>query len=211
MKITNKSRLLINEKYLENFSSRVTDEFSLARQSFHNTHNWVITLSVGIVAAILTITKGNNEIGREYGLIALLLSFPLILRFFIRSCLEYSIQCKWMEIRNSLDSYFFEGNKEIKKIRKKYLIESIKFYYFEWKSPISMCEIIKDNLKLAYSWPFILYPLLILQLISTPQSCLVVIIEIIVSVFIIYELCTFFKYRGFNYQKHTIHPPTFKN
>ena len=183
----------INNKWLEKFYDRVTNQFTLSRESLHNTHQWAITLTFGIVTAIFTISS-ENPYPNEYGFIALVLTFPLMMRFFVRSCLEYSIQRKWQEIRNRQDVFYFrESKKSYKELK-----DCIELYYFKWKSPISIWKIIWDNLSLAYLWPFILYFYLIIWgSLSIQLTNLVLITVIIVVSFLVFEIVRVFRYRGF--------------
>lgn len=184
-----------DEKWLYAFYDRVTDQFSLSRSSFHNTHQWANTLTFGIVTAILTLFREENSYPNEIGFITLLLTFPLMLKFFIRSCLEYSIQRKWQIIRDNLDKYFLKSKR---KSEKEELMKSIQKYYFEWKSPVTIWKIIYDNLRLAYFWPFLLYIGLILWgAIMLSRSSLIIISSIAVVIFVFYELIEFFCYSGF--------------
>jgi hypothetical protein len=185
----------LDEKWLYMFYDRVTDQFSLSRRSFHNTHQWANTLTFGIVTAILTLFREENSYPNEVGFIALLLTLPLMLRFFIRSCLEYSIQRKWQIIRDNLDKYFLNNKRKSERIE---LIKSIQKYYFERKSPVSIWKIICDNLKLAYSWPFLIYiGLIIWGALKLQMSTEMLISSVFVSIYVFYELITFFCYSGF--------------
>ncbi|NPV41272.1 MAG: hypothetical protein HPY72_08025 [Anaerolineae bacterium] len=187
----------IDREWLSMFYERTTNQFTLARESLHNTHQWAITLTFGIITAVFTLSN-NMGYPNEYGLIVLLLTFPLMIRFFFRSCLEYSIQRKWQEIRNCLDKYYLEKTTK----QEKELIDCIETYYFLWKSPIMISKIICDNLKLAYFWPFLLYFGLIgwgyySLLITKSITNLIIIISILVLGMLVYEIVSFVNYRGF--------------
>jgi len=202
------------KKWLDLFYTRVGDQFILSRNSLHNTHQWVITLALGLITAVLTLGSNTNSYPNEYGFLALLISFPLLFRFFVRSCLETSIQYKWMTIRNALDKYYFLSNhKDFRKQKvEDYLEETIILYYFDWKSPNSIWKIIWDNIRLAYFWPFIvLISLIIWGYFSLPFTFIITISTIVVGVYIIYEVSTFFTYRGFDFEETTTPDPDITN
>lgn len=182
-----------DKNWVQLFYQSVTNQFSLSRESLHNTHQWAISLTFGVVATALSVQRSDNPYPNEYGFIILLLTFPLMLRFFIRSCLEYSIQRKWQAIRNNLDKYLLNKTNRNFQILKK----SIDLYYFKWKSPVSIWKILWDNLKLAYLWPFVLYIGLIFwgmnKLIMTNLVC---ISSIVVGIIVIFEIYQFFSYEG---------------
>jgi len=187
----------LDEQWLMLFYERVTNQFTLSRESLHNTHQWAISLTFGIVTAIFTISS-TNPYPNEYSFVALLLTLPLMIRFFIRSCLEYSIQRKWQEIRNRLDIYFSNRKK------KQYddLKKCIDLYYFKWESPISIWKIIWDNLSLAYLWPFVLYGgLIIWGSISLFMTNLIKTTCFVVFLITIFEISRLICYRGFKKSK----------
>lgn len=194
----------LDEKWLGLFYSRVTDQYTLARNSLHNTHQWAITLIFGLVTAIFTLSSSQNPYPNEMGFIALLLSFPLLFRFFVRSCLEYSIHEKWRKIRDVIDKYYYYPKIDSQHERdvQIYLREVIKIYYFDWRSPCSLGSIIKSNLKLAYLWPLIIYIFLIgWGFIQLPYTPTIKLVSIITIMFMIYELVAFLTYKGFDYQR----------
>ena len=185
----------INEKWLSKFYDRVSEQFTLSRTSFHSTHQWAITLTFGIVTAILTFSNEFDPYPNEIGFVALLLTLPLMIRFFIRSCLEYAIEKRWEKIRNNLDNYYYNKNNN----NKNKLLKSIDDYYFNWKSPISIWKNIFDNLRLAYAWPFLLYIGLIswgATSLYWHSSLLIQISVLSVSIFVIIEISSFFCYPG---------------
>ena len=201
---------LPEDKWFELFYARATDHYTLARQSLHNTHQWAITLIFGLVTAVLTISSASNPYPNDMGFIALLLSFPLMFRFFVRSCLEYSIHEKWRVIRETIDQYYYCCKLDPKKEKdaKNYLLEVIDLYYFKWKSPSTLWSIAWSNLKLAYLWPFILYLFFIIWgasvLYMTP---IIGAVSIITTGFMVYEIIMFIIYRGFEYKKPTSQCP----
>jgi hypothetical protein len=90
-----------SEKYLDALYDRVNDQFTLSRNSQQNTHQWVISLALALITAVLTLGSNQKPYPSEYNFVAILISFPLLFRFFVRSCLETSILYKWMTIRNA--------------------------------------------------------------------------------------------------------------
>jgi len=183
------------------FYARVTDQFDLSRKSLHDTHQWVITLSIGLVTAVLVLPSQSSPYPNEFGLVAVLASFPLLFRFFVRSCLECSIQYKWMEIRNALDRYFYlqDAPPEIRSAASRHLRETIELFYFDWKSPKSLWAIVRENLQLAYGWPFLIAIFGIAWGARTlSMSPLLGFVAWAVVLFMIYEIIAFVKYSGFN-------------
>jgi len=51
----------IDEGWLRLFYSKVYDQFTLSRESLHNTHQWAITLTFGVITAIFTISNNHNQ------------------------------------------------------------------------------------------------------------------------------------------------------
>jgi len=193
----------IDEKWLNKFYDRVTDLFTLSRESLHNTHQWAISLALGFITVILTIDGKENPFPNELGLIIILLSFPLLLRFFIRSCLECAIQYRFMDIRNTMDKYFSASSEKRKEIEP-LLLEEINFYYFDFKSPRKLLKIIWDNLRLAYLWIFIVWiGLMTWGFISIKETKIIVIVLITVITFVIFEILSFLSYKNLKYKQLT--------
>jgi len=194
----------ISKEWLAEFYNRVTEQYSLSRQSLHNTHQWVITLTFALVTVILTMSGKESMYPNEVGLVALLVSVPLMFRFFVRSCLETSIQYKWGFIREAMDKRNYAQMLHSDKYSdiEACLIQGIRAYYFEWKSPKSLRKVIWDNLRLAYLWPFILLIALIAWgAITLCMTLLIKIVLIVVLIFMIYEVIAFVSYRGFRYER----------
>lgn len=190
----------INKKWLCIFYDRVTDQFALSRQSLHNTHQWAISLALGIVTAVFTIGGKKNPFPNELGLLIILLSFPLLLRFFIRSCLECAIQHRFITLRDALDIYFSRDRKK-RKLMKPYLIEAINTYYINFKSSRKLGKIAWENLRLAYLWIFILWiGLIVWGGISAQITKNLLIVFLIVLVFVVYEIISFFCYERLKYK-----------
>lgn len=199
-----------NEKYLDAIYDRVNDQFVLSRNSQQNTHQWVISLTLALITAVLTLGGNQDPYPSKFNFIAILVSLPLLFRFFVRSCLETSILYKWMTIRNALDEYYFlkSNNMENTAKYKEYLDETIFLYYFKWKSPRKLRKIIWDNVRLAYFWPFIvIIALIVWGYVVLPLARITCITSIIVSSFMVYEIITFFTYKGFQYEKTQTEKP----
>jgi len=200
----------LSEEWLPLFYARVTDQFSLSRQSLHNTHQWVITLAIGLVTAVLALS-GQQAYPNELGLVTLLASLPLLFRFFVRSCLECAIQHRWRRIRDALDRYYYslpETDTESCSQAAQCLRETIELYYFAWKSPMPLGKIALENLRLAYAWPFLVVLALIAWgVVAVPWTSLKITVTAVVSAFMVYEVWTFVTYHGFKAAKCTTFPP----
>jgi len=146
-----------NSEWIKAFYGRVTSEFALARNSLHATHNWATTLATGAVIASIGVA-GKGAFPTENAVMALAVSIPLLFRFFVRSCLECSIQHRWIQIRNALDWYLStQGwSEEARKPYLVYLRQSVSTYYYRFRSPKRVSEVVKENLNLIYFWPFAL-------------------------------------------------------
>lgn len=189
-------------EWLSLFYPRATEQFGLSRQSLHRTHEWVITLTLGLAIAVLTSGGQQSSYPNEFGLVAVLASFPLLFRFFVRSCLECAIQHRWIAIRNALDMYFYlQGvDPHSKSAAERHLRETIELYYFQWKSPLSIWAIIWENLRLAYLWPFILLvSLMVWGAAVLTMSPLLAITGATVVLYMSYEVIAFLRYRGFEH------------
>ena len=94
----------------------------------------------------------------------------------------------------------------------KFLIETIELYYFKFKSPRKLGRIIWDNLQLAYLWTFIIViGLLVWGFVVIPFDNLVTIVVVLAGLFTIYELISFFTYRGFRYESRSVKCPYVKS
>jgi len=189
----------LDEDWLFLFYSRVTELYSLSRESLHNTHQWAITLAFALITAIMTLGGTEEPYPNEFSFIILMLSFPLLIRFFIRSCLECSIEYKFQAIRDALD-FYLSGDKEEKRKREAYLVNVINTYYIKFCSPYKLSKIIKDNLKLAYLWIFLLWlGLFIWGVFSLTYSLKLIIIFVMVVSFVVFEFIRFITYKKFHY------------
>lgn len=203
-----------DDQWLELFYSRVTDQFVLSRQSLHNTHQWVISLALGLMTVVLTLGGQGRAYPNEYGLVAILVSVPLLFRFFVRSCLETSIQYKWMAIRDAQDMYLYcrDNHKGERDQAARYLMETIELHYFQWKSSRLLREIMWNNLQLAYLWPLILLiGMLVWGLTCVGITPLVALVIVVVAAYMAYEIRSFVTYRGFQYARPTTAMPVMRN
>lgn len=148
----------LDSDWLRVFYAEVGREVTLARESQRETHNWIIAVAGGIITAAWALSNAESFYPSEKSLLLVILMVPLIFRFFVRSCLEYQIFNRWSSLRNALDDYYFTKtiHKELNNTAMESLIEQIRLYYFQWKQPKPFGKMLKDNLNLAYAWPFIL-------------------------------------------------------
>jgi hypothetical protein len=94
-----------------------------------------------------------------------------------------------------MDEYFIEDNET----NKEKLMKSIKNYYFDWKSPITVWKILWDNFILAYYWIFFLYAGLILWGILTLKfTTLMYVSSFSVIIVLVIEGFFFFRIKGFS-------------
>lgn len=203
----------LDQEWLAWFYDRVTNHFTLSRESLHNTHQWVITLTLGLVTAVLTLASSQQRYPSEFGFIALLVSIPLMLRFFVRSCLECSIQHKWRAIRDAMDVYFYvkrydPRHPDLGLQAERYLRETIVLFYFNWKSPKRLRGLVWENLRLTYLWPFaLLLSLLVWGAAEVHMTAPVAVTSVLVFVYAVYEIIGLMTYRGFQYAAPRTRPP----
>jgi len=201
-------------EWLSLFYTRATEQFGLSRQSLHRTHEWVITLTLGLTIAVLTSGDQQSSYPNEFGFVAVLASFPLLFRFFVRSCLECAIQHRWIAIRNALDRLFYLKGVDpySRSLAERHLRETIELYYFQWKSPLSIWAIIWEVLRLAYLWPFILLVSLMgWGAAALTMSPLLAIAGATVILYMSYEVIAFFGYRGFEHVDSVVSLPEIPN
>ncbi len=197
----------INNEWINKFYDRVTDLFILSRESLHNTHQWAISMALGFITVILAINGTENTFPNELSLITTLLSFPLLLRFFIRSCLECAIQYRFMRVRDTID-WYLSSSKEKRKELKPHLLDVINCYYFHSTSPTKLIKIIWDNLRLAYWWIFIVWTGLITWgMVIVKKNPTINLIFYCVLFFSIYETLSFLQYKRFRFKEISINNP----
>lgn len=194
------------EEWLKLFYGRVDQNFSTTRQSLHTTHQWAITLNIALITAIFSLSSTSNPFPNRTGLIILMISLPILMRFFIRSCLEYSIQEKFKTVRNELDYYFTHKNIGNIKVLNSELYECIDSYYFKWLSPMKLISICWRNLLLAYMWIFIVnLGLLIWAICTVVGDIPLYTIGSLSVLMILFEFVTLIRYEGFSYKKWRSH------
>ena len=194
----------LNDSWLKEFYSEVGREVSLARESQERTHNWVITITAGAIASVWALGGGSFRYPTESSFIVVLVMLPLVLRFFVRSCLEYQIFNRWVFIRDALNAYYFSKDMrpELEEIAMSSLIEQIRLYYFQWNQPRSNPKMIWDNLVLAYAWPMLLILVLIIVGFATqPPTILVSSTLVLVGPWTVFEVYNFFSYFHNRYRK----------
>ena len=197
----------LDPEWLKGFYSQIGREVSLAREGQRETHNWVITLIGGAIAAVWAIGGSAFSYLTVSSFIVVLAIIPLVFRFFVRSCLEYQIFNRWISIRNALDAYYFsrDAKPEIAQNVMENLIEQIQIYYFQWKQPKSNWKMIWDNFQLAYGWPLILLTILLVWGVAVLSlSGLTLYALLITSGWMLFELINFIRYFRGRYQKLNI-------
>lgn len=195
----------IDAQWIEKYYDRITALFILSRESLHNTHQWAISLALGFITVILAINSNESTFPNELSLIITLLSFPLLVRFFIRSCLECAIQHRFIKIRNELDIYL-SSTVEKRKEREPDLIEVINCYYIQFQASKNIKKIIWENLQLAYLWIFIVWTgLIVWGFLTLPIiTKRIIIILFLVIAFILYEIISFLLYERLKYKELSI-------
>lgn len=192
----------VNDQWIKLFYSRIDSNLSTTRQSLHATHQWVLTLSIALITAIFSIPSRNDRFPNYLGLMILIVSFPILLRFFIRSCLEYSIEEKFITLRNEIDYYLIFATKSNDKKLKKRLVSCIQYYYYDWLCPRKLTKIVWHNLKLSYLWIFLLYVgLVIWGIVSVVGDLPMFIIGGFSAIIVVLEIFMFITYKGFKYHE----------
>lgn len=127
----------------------------------------------------------------------------MVLRFFVRSCLEYTVFYRWLTLRNKLDEYFFKLNKG-KKTKKDEdeLNRVIQICLIDTNSVRTFPKMVFDNLRMAFLWPLlILFGLTFVGFQSQPLTLSIKIVLIPVTAMIIYEIYSFISYLSFQIYK----------
>src|SRR3989304_9742598 len=188
----------LEEEWLRLLYQRVSAEFVLTRTTFTTTHQWVIPLAIGAVTAVLAFGKGDFTFPTELTVAAMLVLIPLVFRFFVRSCLEYTLFHRWLTIRNALDKYYHARSTRSSDLSdsQAHLRSCIDTYYFHDYSPKPFRKMIWDNLLLAFLWPFIIIILITaLGLIYQPLTPFLIGTLALTITFLSFELYYFFTYR----------------
>ncbi len=192
------------DEWLKMFYGRVDSELAVARNTIGTTHQWVITLTVGGITAVLAFGQGDFKYPTESSFIAVLVLLPLLFRFFVRACLEYTIFHRWLEIRNLLDRYYYlqELDPAAADSCRTRLLRAIELYYFNESSAKPFLKMVQDNLKLAFLWPFILLiGLIVIGLRLQESSPLIKVVIWGTALFTLLELACFVRYRRFRYKE----------
>ena len=145
-------------EWLKLLYGRVDSEFALTRNTVATIHQWVISLTVAGITAVIAFGGGKLTYPTESSFVAVLALVPLMFRFFVRSCLEYTLFHRWLTIRNLLDKYFYSqySTPQTSEINKSKLLKAIDLYYLGPSSAKKFGKMVGDNLRLAFLWPFIL-------------------------------------------------------
>ena len=192
----------ISVEWLTLFYNRITELYSLSRKSLHDTHHWAITLTLALVTAIMGLGGTADPYPNEFGFIVVVVSFPLLIRFFIRSCLERSIEKRFLVIRNELDKYLSLGA-SAKEDNRARLTNIINTYYFEFYPSVGFIENMLDNLRLSYCWIFTLWiGLIVWGVFCLSFSVKLFVICTITGLFVIFELIQFYRYKKLNYKNN---------
>lgn len=189
--------------WLESLYSHVDSNLAISRDGYTGTHQWIISLTIGGLTAALAFSDDKFVYPTEYSFIIVLLLIPLVLRFFVRSCLEYTVFYRWLTLRNKLDEYFFKLNKG-KKTKKDEdeLNRVIQICLIDTNSVRTFPKMVFDNLRMAFLWPLlILFGLTFVGFQSQPLTLSIKIVLIPVTAMIIYEIYSFISYYRFRYTK----------
>lgn len=138
-----------NSSWLTEFYHEVGRETSLAHTVLNDYHRWSLTVAIGLLTAV---ALASDTVLALPALAVSLGGSLLLFRFFVRSSIAYVNLHRWNQLSRAIISYWESTNEEEAQKLKQYVDECIRVYYHEWKSPISMRKIVKDNLKLAYLW-----------------------------------------------------------
>lgn len=191
-------------RWLELFYARTDSEFALSRTSLYGTHQWAVTLAVGVVAAALGLGTAYKSVDGELPLMAILVAAPLLVRFYVRSCIDYAVHCRWKEIRNATDRYF-RGRPAaggVKAAARAHLDQVVELYYFQWKSPLTLRTVLWHQLRLTYLWPFILLAGAMawgFWIVGCAKGPLIV--GVVVALYLIYEAYQLATYDGLDFAK----------
>lgn len=195
---------VLDEKWLHDFYNQVGRETSLARESQRETHNWVIAIAGGVIAAAWALGTDQSFYPTEKSFILVMVIIPFIFRFFVRSCLEYQNFNRWVSLRNSLDKYYFACtiHPELSQKAMDNLINQIRLYYFQWRLPKSINKMIWDNLVLTFGWPLlIIVCLFVWGLVEQSKSLIIWVVLSMVAFWMLFELTNFIIYFAKKYTK----------
>ena len=188
--------------WLKLLYGRVDSEFALTRNTVATTHQWVISLTVAGITAVIAFSGTGLTYPTELSFAAVLALIPLMFRFFVRACLEYTLFHRWLKIRNLLDKYFYSqySTPNTAEINKSNLLKAIDLYYLGPSSSKKFGKMVGDNLRLAFLWPFILLIGLAAWGFACQELTLFVTIVVILSMGItLLELYWFGTYKRFRY------------
>lgn len=190
------------DQWLEWLYHRVDINLTMARNGYTGTHQWIITLTIAGLTAVLAVNGDDFRYPTEQSLVIVLLLFPLMLRFFVRSCLEYTIFYRWLRLRDGLDFYFNKARMG-KKTKKDgaALARVIDICLIGTRSVRPMRKMIYDNLRMAFLWPMlIVLGLLAYGLMYQDLTPTLTIVLIAVAAVTAYEVQEFARYPRFRYE-----------
>jgi hypothetical protein len=208
-----------DEQSFSLFYERITQLYTLSRESLHNTHQWVTTIAIATVTAVLALKEVQTSPAQagtvqtsfpnELAVLGFLAMVPLMFRFLVRSCLEDAIQHRFMAIRNAQDYVCYNKGTEQAEDARRYYHEVMELYYFRWLSPKTLRELLWENFQLSYSWPFILLiAFLVWGVASVRWTPLLWIGTGLVVLFMSWEVVEFLTYNGYtSFKPHATPPP----
>ncbi len=148
--MTNAPRMASNDN-LSCLVSWFSTELSLAYNVVNTTNGWAITLVGALTVAVLT--RGTYPtVGAWLTVIGAII---LMNRFFVRSCLGYVNLSRWNKLMKATlaAQAATEGDRQ----RLLGLLNrSVQMYYGDFFSPVPQWNVLRDNLKLAYLWIYLL-------------------------------------------------------
>lgn len=192
-------------EWLKLLYGRVDSEFALTRNTVTTTHQWVISLTVAGITAVIAFGGGKFTYPTESSFVAVLALVPLMLRFFVRSCLEYTLFHRLLTIRNLMDKYFYSqySTPHKSEINKSELLKAIDIYYLGPSSAKKFGKMVWDNLRLAFLWPFLLLiGLVALGFANQELTLFVIIVLTLAGGIMVLELFWFVTYKRFRYEAY---------
>lgn len=182
----NSKDIQLSQNWLDLLYARIDNEFASARSNWTTIHQWVISLTVGGLTAAFALNQGEFTYPTPFGFSAVLCILPLMFRFFVRACIEYTLFHRWLRIRNAIDAYLATGRAKsvLKKAKERELKVILANYYFHHWSAHTFLRMVWDNLRIAFLWPFaLLIGLIYLGFANLGPDPLVDIVVTFVSIF----------------------------
>lgn len=153
----------MERSFLEKFYTECGREVSLAYNVLNQTNSWGITIVIAVLAtSLFSALKLNGSSWHFlYPTIVhwyiVIVSWIIVLRFFVRSALGLVNMYRWNElIYSTFKVLYLPDNHPNRDLFERNLIKKIDAYYLRWLSPKPRRKIIWQNLKLMYFWFFII-------------------------------------------------------